>query len=104
MSGKKRRSCPVKTRVIMDLESFNKDDKSTFDGTETVRKLNKLDRKWFHENFVALVYSSKSFYGRTFVIPYKDICGIRYWLVDKQKKAKHEFYENLKEANNSYDL
>lgn len=93
---KRRKSCPVFQRDFMNLESFNKEDKSTYDGTETVRGLNKFDRNWFRENSIAIVYTSKSFSGRTFVVPYVDIDGKRYWLVDKIKQEKNK--EKLRNA------
>lgn len=87
----KRKSCSVSQRPVIELNEFDKTNRDTFDGTETVRGLNKINRKWFRSNAVAIVYSSKSRLGRTFVVPYKDIDGRRYWLVDKVKKAKNEY-------------
>lgn len=93
-----RKSCPVNKRLILNSDEFDKNDKNTYDGTETVRRLDRFDRKWFSEKSVAITFSSKTFYGRTFVVPYKDIDGIRYWFVDRVKKAKHEFYEQQNKA------
>jgi len=86
----KRKSCPVSRREFIELENFKKEDSTTYDGTETVRALNKFDRRWFGGNAIAITYASKSFYGRTFVIPYVDIDGIRYWLVDNAKQARNK--------------
>lgn len=94
----KRKSCPVYQRPFLELNKFNKNDKNTYDGTESVRGLNKFHRKWFGENAIAIIYCSKSFYGRTFVVPYVDIEGVRYWIIDKEKKERNlrkiEKYEN----------
>lgn len=87
--SQRRKSCPVSKRPIIDLSDFNKRDKSTFDGTETVRGLNKIERKWFRTNAVCVVATGKTCMGRTFVVPYKDIDGIRYWLVDKDKVERN---------------
>lgn len=86
----KRKSCPVFQRPILDLDEFNIYDKTTFDGTESVRRLNKFQRRWFGENAVAVLSASKSFYGRTFVVPYVDRDGIRYWLINRAKKLQNE--------------
>lgn len=88
--NKRRKSCPVHERPVLELYDFDKSDKSTFDGTETVRGLNKFERKWFRVNAVAIVGSGKTHLGRTFVVPFKDIDGVRYWLVDKERKARNE--------------
>lgn len=89
----KRKSCPVKKRAFIEIDTFNKSDKTTFHGTETVRALNKFERKWFWENSIAIVGTGTTFYGRTFVVPYVDIEGTRYWLVDKEKKEKKKLRE-----------
>lgn len=81
----KRKSCPVNRRDVIDVEGFNQYDNRTYHGTETVRGLNKFDRQWFYNNNVAIVFASKTFFGRTFVVPYLDIEGKRYWILDKNK-------------------
>ena len=85
----RRKSCPVCRRPVVELLEFNPKDKSTYNGTETVRGLNKFQRRWFRENAVSIVASGKTHSGRTFVVPYKDINGIRYWILDKLKCAKN---------------
>lgn len=89
--NKKRKSCPVSQRPVLELSDFDKTNKDTFDGTETVRGLNKFQRKWFRVNAVAIVGGGKTHLGRTFVVPYKDIKGVRYWLIDKSKKERNEY-------------
>lgn len=92
----RRKSCPVSRRPFIELYSFDKNDKTTYDGTETVRRLDKFDRKWFRENCIAIISASKSFYGRTFVVPYVDIEGQRYWLVDKDRRLKKDLQKTQK--------
>lgn len=66
---------------------------------KTKKSRNKFDRKWFRENAIAVIYSSKSHYSRTFVVSYMDIDGQRLWSVDKERKvinqAKIEEYGDL---------
>lgn len=91
----KRKSCPVKRRLVIELEDFDITDKSTFDGTEPVRELNKFHKRWFREKDVAISMTSKTVRGATFVVPYVDILGIRYWIVDKAKREKRLSREAL---------
>lgn len=88
--NKKRKSCPVSQRPLVELYDFNKNDKSTYDGTETVRGLNKFDRKWFRENAVSVVATGKTFLGRTFVVPYVDVDGVRHWIIDKERVLRNK--------------
>lgn len=87
MAGR-RKSCPVSRRKFIEVEGFNVLDKTTYDDTETVRGLNKFDGKWFRENCIAITMTSKSFYGKTFVVPFKDINGERFWIIDPKKVEK----------------
>lgn len=89
MAGR-RKSCPVSRRKLIQLDGFDVLDKSTYDDTETVRKLNKFDAKWFRENAVATTMTSKSFYGKTFVVPYKDVDGERFWIIDPKKVQRNK--------------
>ncbi|AMN31092.1 hypothetical protein BFS06_14385 [Clostridium perfringens] len=88
----KRKSCPVKRRLILDDGCFDVYDKETYHkyGTEVVRGLNKFDRKWFRENAVAVIRTGKTSLGRTFVVPYKDVDGVRYWLLNHKLKEHNQ--------------
>lgn len=86
----RRKSCPVSRRPFIELYSFDKNDKTTYNGTETVRRLDEFDQKWFRENCIAIISASKSFYGRTFVVPYVDIEDQRYSLVDRDRRLKKD--------------
>lgn len=55
----KRKSCPVKRRPVIELEHFDLRDKTTYHGTETVRRFDKFDRRWFWENNVAIVFPAR---------------------------------------------
>ena len=91
----KRKSCPVKRRLVIELEYFNKKDKTTFTGSETVRGLNKFDKRWFRENDIAILMTGKTIRGATFVVPYINILGVRYWILDKEKREKRLLRESL---------
>ena len=98
--GNRRNSCP-KQREIIDIGNFDIEDRSNYDGTETCRCLNKFERRWFRENAVAVLRTSKSLYGGTFVIPYIDRDGKRYWLtsyrmLERNRKLIEKYGEDVK--------
>lgn len=84
----KRPSCPVRQRPFILLDGFDKSNRSTYDGTETVRGLNRLERKWFSDNCIAVVGGGKTCSGLTKVLPYVDIECVRYWIIDSEKKKR----------------
>lgn len=86
--NKKRKSCPVNQREFLVIENFNENDKSSFDGTETVRGLNKFTKKFFSENQIVVLSTSKSFQGKTFVVPFIDKGEKRYWISDPLRKER----------------
>lgn len=86
----KRKSCPVNKREFLIIEDFDEKDKGSYDGTETVRGLNKFSKPWFSENNIVILMVSKSFQGKTFVVPYIDKDGKRYWISDPLRKERRK--------------
>lgn len=87
MSSKKNRTTE-RQRPILRIIGFDPEDRESYDGRETCRGLNKFQKKWFYENDVMIAAVSKSLQGKTFVVPYVDREGTRYWIFDEKKREK----------------
>lgn len=84
----RKKSCPVNEREFLIIENFNEKDKASFTSTETVRGLNKFTKLFFSENKIVVLSTSKTFKGKTFVVPFIDKGEKRYWISDPLRKER----------------
>lgn len=94
MNKKRRSECTTTERPVLDLDTFNVNDPATYDGTETLRGMNKFTKPFFEENQVAIKQVSKTFQGKTLVV---DRDGVRYWLKKKDMRLE-EAMSNVSEV------